>query len=161
MYKEVEEIERKQAIERRKLNLFACEQFLKAFFEIYTPDHIKECKINDALENKTTTFAIQYEFDSKSIKDHEGFTIEKIDDKYVIKCSYQLRGIIEGYTIKKTKLYRKIKKNFNKREFKFIFNETDNPWHEFNRSGKYKGTIEIVFYEKYEEDIPKWIQRFF
>jgi len=161
LFKEVEEIEYKKAQDRRKYNRFVSEQFLKAFFEIYTPEFIKERMIKDALENKTTFFTFHYEFDGKSIEDHEGFTIDKIDDKYVIKCSNQLRGIIEGYSMKKTKLYKQIRKHFKKHEFRFIFNETDSPWNEYNRSGKYKGTIELEFYKDYKDDPQRWLERFY
>lgn len=157
MYKEVDKIKRKRAANRKKLELIACEQFIKAFFEIYTPQYIKGSTIQAALENKEIKFTIQYEFDMNPIADCEGFTIDKIDENYIIKCSHELRKILESHCLRDVKLYKRMKRKLNRHDFKFDFTETDSPWHEFNKDGKYKGVIELCCF-KYYEEAPKWIK---
>ncbi|MED3883687.1 hypothetical protein ABEY63_01005 [Priestia aryabhattai] len=161
MYKEVEEIKRKQAAEKAKRKNKMCVQFIKEFFTIYTPDFIKQCKIKDTEEKNIskTRFIIQYELASTNHEECKDVKIEKVDNGYIVRHTHEFREAIESYTIRTPRLYKRIRKQLNKHDFNFKFNfeETYSPWNEYNRDGKYKGTIELDIFKVHHHTLSSWL----
>ena len=160
MYKEVEEIKRRQKLEKARRKDKMCVQFIEEFFSIYTPDFIKQCKIKEAEEKKIdkTRFTIQYELDPTNHEEYKDVKIEKIDDEqYIVKHTHEFREAIESVSIRSSRLYKRIRKQLNKHDFKFNFDESSSPWDDYNRDGKYRGTIELNIFKVHHHTLSSWL----